>query len=211
MLSIYRWRFFLLSLLLTSPIYSLYFLPLIFRKSIELHFLPLYGPFQLEFLYNSLIIFYVFPSIFFNIFKEKILGVFTFRRFFFIANFLLFCGEILFQAGFSRKSMFLLIFSRFLYGFGAESLFFIINVLLLKYFSKEFVGFLNAFLSLFCNIVACFSFVFYGYLFFYYDISLLLFINKVLIFSMFFIAIFTVFYDFYLEKNTEKICVFLEN
>ncbi len=159
MLTIYRWRLFLLSLLITSPIYSLYFFPLLFRKSIELNFIQLYGPSQLEFLYNSLIIFYVSPSIFLSIFKEKILGFFTLRRYFFIANLLLFSGEILFELGFIAKSMFLLIFSRFLYGLGAESLFFIVNILLLKYFSKELVGFLSGFLSMFCNLSASFSFV----------------------------------------------------
>ena len=211
MLAKFQWRFFLLALLTICPIYPLYYFPILFKKSIESQFLDQYTPSHLEFLYNSLIIFYIFPNIFLLIFKQQLFEAVTLRRLIFLASSCLFLGEILFQIGFLWHSLNTMICSRAVFGLGAETLFSLLNLLLLKYFKKEDVGLLVAVIICISNILGAFSFPVFGLLYKKYEIREIMNINRVMAIIGYGAALGTVFYDLYLEKATRQINILLEN
>ena len=212
MLTKYCWRFFCLSLLITSPIYHLYPFPILFKKPIETLFLSLYSPSQLEFLYNSLFIFYAFPNIFLLIFKGQFLKILTLRRIIFMSSTMVYLSWVCMEIGITYGSFYLMIFSRGLYGFGSESLFSVINLLLLKYFHKENLAYLEAFLITLGNIILVISFQISGFLYFEsIDLTSVMRFNGVLALISYISSIFTVIYDYYLEKNTRQINILLEN
>lgn len=211
MLRKYQWRFFLLTLIMTAPIYYLYYFPVLFKKSIEFEFLDYYTPSHLEFLFHALFIFYVFPNIFLFIFKKELFEVLTLRRILFISSTLLFVGQLFLELGISQKLIHLMIFSRSLYGLGTEALFSILKLLLLKYFTKEHLNLVFAVLMMSCNLFGAFSFPVSGYLFRFYDIYSIFKLNRLLISISYLFALITVSYDLYIERNTVQINVLLEN
>lgn len=211
MLKHFRWHFFILSIFITAPIYHLYFFPILFKKIIEMQFLEIYSPSHLEFLFNSLFIFYVFPNIFLLIFKKTLFHALTLRGILFLSSSFIFFGQILFEVGFYGKSIHIMIFSRGLYGLGAETLFLMLNLLLLKYFSKEHLSLILAIIMTISNLFGAFSFLLNGYLFFYFDIDIIIGLNRVLVLISYFFAFLTVCYDLYLEKVVSPISILLEN
>ena len=211
MLTRFQWRFFILTLLITSPIYSLYYFPILFKKTIESKFLNKYTPSHLEFLYNSIIIFYIFPNIFLLIFKRQLFQTLTLRRILFLSSSFLFLGEMLFELGFLYNSLYTMICSRGLYGLGAETLFSMLNLLLLKYFRKENVGILVGILIMMSNLIGALSFPVAGFLYNRYGMGTLTNVNRLMIIVSYGSALITIFYDYYLEKATKQINILLEN
>lgn len=213
MLSDYKWRFLVLCIFVVFPIYYVYFFPILFKTKLEYE---LYDQFQhnvqnFEIFYNLLFAFYTLPNIFLPLFKVKILrnGKLKVKLLFFFL--FIYVGEIVFDEGYSQKNIYLLLLGRFLFGFGAEIIFSLINAFLMKYFNFNALKVIMASLFTISTTFGAFSFIVSPIILAYYDVFTILALNKILLTISLIFLVMAIFYDKYVHHSNRKINTLLEN
>ena len=136
-----RWIILFFSIFLLFGSYYCFELPAALKDSLEVRFSGYLSSEEYEYFFNSLFSVYSLPNIILPFLNGYLVDKIGLKGVLFSLVLLVMLGQIIFAIAISKYMFYLMVFGRFIFGIGSESLFVVENILLIKYFRGKELSF----------------------------------------------------------------------